>query len=99
MVFIFFQTILCRFQHDAKRVLKPASLMLDKRNGITVLYPGMHTDLFDRLGKHFKEAPILFHDGLRIVLHMIEALESCWDRGLYHIDLRITNVLVLDYFS
>ena len=64
-----------------------------------MLYPGMHTDLFDRLGKHFKEAPILFHDGLRIVLQMIEALESCWDRGLYHIDLRITNVLVLDYFS
>ena len=97
MIFFFFQTILCRFQHDAKRVLKPESLMLDKSNGITVLYPKMHTDLFDRLVKHSKEAPILFHDGLRIVLQMIEALESCWDRGLHHIDLRITNVLVLGY--
>ncbi|XP_015769027.1 PREDICTED: uncharacterized protein LOC107347578 [Acropora digitifera] len=86
-----------RFQHDAKRVLKPESLMLDKSNGITVLYPRMQTDLFDRLTKCSKEAPILFHDGLRIVLQMIEALESCWDRGLYHIDLRITNVLVEGY--
>lgn len=64
-----------------------------------MLYPKMKTDLFDRLAKHSKEAPILFHDGLRIVEQMIEALESCWDRGIHHIDLRITNILVLDCYS
>lgn len=84
-----------RIQNDAKGVLAPVSVKLDKNNKVTVLYPKMSSDLFDRFTGH-PDNLILLRDGLRIVQQMIEALESCWDRGLHHIDLRLTNVMV-DY--
>ena len=82
-----------RIQNDAKGVLAPVSVKLDKNNKVTVLYPKMSSDLFDRFTGH-PDNLILLRDGLRIVQQMIEALESCWDRGLHHIDLRLTNVMV-----
>lgn len=87
--------IICRFRDDPSTVLKPISLILDESNRITVLFPRMSIDLFDRLTR-FPDVPVQMLDGLRIVQHMIDALDNCWTRGLYHVDLRITNVLVLD---
>ena len=70
------------------------SLILDGSNGITVLFPKMNTDLFNRL-QSGQENPIGLVQGLRIVLQMTDALEKCWIKGIHHVDLRITNVLVL----
>ena len=87
--------IICRFRDDPSTVLKPISLILDESNRITVLFPRMSNDLFDRLTRR-PDDPVQMLDGLRIVQQMIDALDNCWTRGLYHVDLRITNVLVLD---
>ena len=86
--------VICRIQDDLGTVLKPVSLLLDERNKVTVLFPRMNIDLFDRL-ERCPEDPVQFLDGLRIVQQITDALENCWSRGLHHIDLRITNVLVL----
>ena len=48
-------------------------------------------DLFDRLQS---DSPIPLVECLRIVLSMTDALENCWERGIHHVDLRITNILV-----
>jgi len=82
-----------RSQDDLGTVLKPVSLLLDERNKVTVLFPRMNIDLFDRL-ERCSEVPVQILDGLRIVQQMTDALENCWIRGLHHVDLRITNVLV-----
>ena len=50
----------------------------------------MATDLFKSLQSH----PILLPQGLRITQQMADAVENCWDRRIYHVDLRITNILV-----
>ena len=62
-----------------------------------MLFPRMSIDVYDRLKKG-AHVPIQMLDGLRIVQQMCDALENCWDRGLYHVDLRITNVLVRYWF-
>lgn len=58
----------------------------------------MDEDLFDRLQSGEKN-PIGLVQGLRIVQQMTDALENCWIRGIHHVDLRITNVLVLIIFT
>jgi hypothetical protein len=58
----------------------------------------MNTDLFDRL-QSGHENPIVLVQGLRIVQQMTHALENCWIRGIHHVGLRITNVLVLIIFT
>ena len=73
--------------------MKPVSLVLGESNRVTILFPRMSIDLFDRL-ESCHDIPVQMLDGLRIVKHMTDALENCWDRGLHHVDLRITNVLV-----
>lgn len=50
----------------------------------------MATNLFESL----QSDPILLPQGLRITLQMADAVENCWDRRIYHVDLRITNILV-----
>ena len=80
-------------QEDLSTILKPTSLQLDQRNTIAVLLPRMSIDLFDRLEKA-NDVPVVISDGLRIVQQMADAIGNCWNRGLYHVDLRITNVLV-----
>jgi len=87
----------CRIQEDISTILKPVSLILDGSNEVTVLFPRMNTDLFDRL-QTGQENPIKLLQGLRIVQQMTDALKNCWTRGIYHVDLRITNVLVLINF-
>ena len=79
-----------RIQNDLYTVLKPVSLLLDKRKRVTVLLPRMRFDLFDRLNGGL----VQFKDGLRIVVQITAAFEDCWERGLHHVDLRISNVLV-----
>ena len=86
-----------RIQEDIFTVLKPVSLILDVGNEVTVLFPKMNIDLFDRL-QSYQENPIGLVQGLRIVHQMTDALENCWIRGVNHVDLRITNVLVLMIF-
>ena len=86
-----------RIQEDISTVLKPVSLILDEKNEVTVLFPRMNIDLYDRLQGN-QENPIGLLRGLEIVQQMTDALENCWIRGLYHVDLRITNVLVLMMF-
>lgn len=95
VTFAFF--VICRIPDDLRTVLKPVSLILDKSNRITVLFPRMNIDVYDRLTK-CPDVPIQMLDGLRVVQQMCDALENCWERGLYHVDLRITNVLVRDWF-
>jgi len=87
----------CRIQEDISTILKPVSLILDGSNKVTVLFPRMNTDLFDLL-ESGQENPIKLVQGLRIVCQMAEALENVWDKGNHHVDLRITNVLVLLIF-
>ena len=87
-----------RIQEDIFTVLKPVSLILDGSNKVTVLFPRMNIDLFDRLQSN-QENPIGLIRGLRIVQQMTDALENCWIKGIYHVDLRITNVLVLMIFT
>lgn len=82
-----------RMQDDLSTILKPTSLQLDQRNTIAVLLPRMSIDLFDRLERAC-DVPVLISDGLRIVRQMADAIRNCWNRGLYHVDLRITNVLL-----
>ena len=55
-----------------------------------MLLPRMRIDLYDRLNR----GHLQFKDGLRIVEQITAAFEDCWDRGLHHVDLRISNVLV-----
>lgn len=86
-----------RIQEDISTVLKPVSLILDGSKEVTVLFPRMNIDLFDRLQSN-QENPIGLVRGLRIVQQMTDALENCWIRGIHHVDLRITNVLVLMIF-
>ena len=86
-----------RIQEDLSTVLKPVSLILDGSNKVTVLFPRMNIDLFDRLISN-QENPIGLIRGLKIVQQMTDALENCWIRGIHHVDLRITNVLVLMTF-
>ena len=86
-----------RIQEDISTVLKPVSLILDGNNEVTVLFPRMDRDLYDRL-QHNEENPIGLLRGLSIVQQMTDALENCWIRGIHHVDLRITNVLVLISF-
>lgn len=86
-----------RIQEDISTVLKPVSLILDGSKEVTVLFPRMNIDLFDRLQRN-QENPIGLVRGLRIVQQMTDALENCWIRGIHHVDLRITNVLVLMIF-
>ena len=81
---------LIRIQNDLSTVLKPVSLLLDKRKRITVLLPRMRIDLFDLLNRD----GIPFRHGLRMVQQITDAFENCWKRGLHHVDLRISNVLV-----
>ena len=73
-------------------------MILNGRNEVTVLFPRMVVDLFDRLQSGEKN-PIGLVQGLRIVQQMTDALENCWIRGIHHVDLRITNVLVLIIFT
>ncbi|XP_020621612.1 dual serine/threonine and tyrosine protein kinase-like isoform X2 [Orbicella faveolata] len=82
-----------RIQEDISTILKPVSLILDGSNEVTVLFPRMNTDLFERL-QSGQENPIKLVQGLKIVQQMIDALENCWIRGIHHVDLRITNVLL-----
>ena len=79
-----------RIQNDLSTVLNPVSLLLDKRKRVTVLLPRLRIDLFDLLNRD----GIPFRHGLRIVQQITAAFEECWDRGLHHVDLRISNVLV-----
>lgn len=88
----------CRIQEDISTLLKPVSLVLNWRHEVTVLFPRMDEDLFDRLQSGEKN-PIGLVQGLRIVQQMTDALENCWIRGIHHVDLRITNVLVLIIFT
>ena len=55
----------------------------------------MTTDLFESL----QSDPILLPQGLRITQQMADAVENCWDRRIYHVDLRITNILVTTLLS
>ena len=87
-----------RIQEDISTVLKPVSLILDGKNEVTVLFPRMNIDLFDRL-QDYQENPIGLLRGLSIVQQMTDALENCWIRGFHHVDLRITNVLVRMSFT
>ncbi|XP_078380670.1 dual serine/threonine and tyrosine protein kinase-like isoform X2 [Oculina patagonica] len=82
-----------RIQGDISTILKPVSLILDGSNKVSVLFPRMCVDLFDRLQS---DNPIPLVQGLRIVQQMTDALENCWLRGIHHVDLRITNVLLDD---
>ena len=97
VVFLFYILIALRMKEDISTVLKPVSLILDGNNEVTVLFPRINIDLFDRLQSNQKN-PIVLVQGLRIVLQMTHALENCWIRGIHHVDLRITNVLVLMTF-
>ena len=83
-----------RIQEDISTILKPVSLILDGSNEVTVEFPRMITDFFDRL-QSGQGNPIKLVQGLGIVLQMAEAPENCWIRGIHYVDLRITNVLVL----
>ena len=82
--------MILRIQNDLRAVLKPVSLVLDKRKRITVLLPRMRIDLFDLLNRD----GIPFRRGLIIVEQITDAFEHCWERGLHHVDLRISNILV-----
>jgi len=94
---LLFSVNTCRIQEDISTILKPVLLILDGSNEVTVLFPRMNTDLFDLL-QSGQENPIKLVQGLEIVLQMIHALDNCWDRGIHHVDLRITNVLVVLIF-
>ena len=50
----------------------------------------MRIDLFDLLNRD----GIPFRHGLRMVQQITDAFEDCWERGLHHVDLRISNILV-----
>ncbi|KAJ7342696.1 hypothetical protein OS493_040657 [Desmophyllum pertusum] len=82
-------------QYDVSTILKPISLILDGSNKVSVLFPRMSIDLFDRLQPSGHRNAVPMVQGLRIVQQMTDALENCWVRGIHHVDLRITNVLVV----
>ncbi|XP_022785085.1 dual serine/threonine and tyrosine protein kinase-like [Stylophora pistillata] len=79
-----------RTQDDISTILRPISLILDGSNAVSVLFPKMVTDLFEIL----QCDKIQLHQGLRIAQQMADALENCWDRRIYHVDLRTTNILL-----
>ena len=83
-----------RIHDDISTILRPASLILDASNTLTILFPKMATDLFDHLQSDHGN-PIHMLRRFRIVQQMIDALENCWVRGIHHVDLRMTNILVI----
>ncbi|XP_022793272.1 dual serine/threonine and tyrosine protein kinase-like isoform X1 [Stylophora pistillata] len=79
-----------RTQDGISTILQPVSLILDGSNTVSVLFPKMATDLFEML----QSDKIVLNHGLRITQRMADALENCWDRRIYHVDLRTTNILL-----
>ena len=74
--------LILSIQNDLCTVLKPVSLLLDKRKRITELLPRMRIDLFDLLNRD----SIPLRLGLRMVQQITAAFKDCWKRDLDHLD-------------